>query len=49
MTLRALSDVILRLNHECGITFLISSHLLDELAKIVTTYGIINDGVLIEI
>ena len=41
-------DVILRLNREKGITFLISSHLLDELSKIVDTYGIINDGVLIE-
>lgn len=41
-------DVILRLNREKGITFLISSHLLDELSKIVDTYGIINDGVLVE-
>ena len=46
--IKEIRDVILRLNHERGITFLISSHLLDELAKIVTTYGIINDGVLIE-
>lgn len=41
-------DLILRLNREMGITFLISSHLLDELSKIVTKYGIINNGVLIE-
>ena len=27
---------------------MVSSHLLDELSKIVTTYGIIKDGVLIE-
>lgn len=46
--IKEIRDVILRLNHERGITFLISSHLLDELAKIVTTYGIINDVVLIE-
>lgn len=46
--IKEIRDVILRLNREKGITFLISSHLLDELAKIVTTYGIINDGKLIE-
>ena len=46
--IKEIRDVILRLNHERGITFLISSHLLNELAKIVTTYGIINYGVLIE-
>lgn len=46
--IKEIRDVILRLNRERGITFLISSHLLDELAKIVTTYGIINDGRLIE-
>ena len=36
------------LNQKKGVTFLVSSHLLDELSKIVTTYGIIKDGVLIE-
>lgn len=41
-------DCILKLNREKGVTFLISSHLLDELAKIVTKYGIINNGVLVE-
>lgn len=46
--IKEIRDVILRLNHEKGVTFLISSHLLDELSKIVTTYGIIKDGVLIE-
>lgn len=46
--IKEIRDVILRLNREKGITFLISSHLLDELAKIVTTYGIINEGKLIE-
>ena len=35
-------NAVLNLNEQKGVTFLISSHLLDELAKIVTRYGIIN-------
>ena len=46
--MKEVRDLILRLNREKNITILISSHLLDELSKIVTKYGIINDGVLIE-
>ena len=46
--IRKIRDVILRLNKEKNITFLISSHLLDELSKVVTKYGIINNGVLLE-
>lgn len=46
--IKEIRDVILSLNQKKGVTFLVSSHLLDELSKIVTTYGIINDGVLIE-
>lgn len=46
--IKEIRDVILTLNQKKGVTFLISSHLLDELSKIVTTYGIIKDGVLIE-
>lgn len=41
-------NAVLNLNEQKGVTFLISSHLLDELAKIVTRYGIINNGVLTE-
>ncbi len=41
-------DTILRINQERGVTVLISSHLLGELAKISTRYGIINNGVLVE-
>ncbi len=41
-------NIILSLNREKGVTVLVSSHLLDELAKIVTRYGIINDGYLVE-
>ena len=46
--IKQVRDTIIRLNREKGITFLISSHLLDELAKITTHYGIIRDGVLLE-
>ncbi len=46
--IKEIRDVILTLNQKKGVTFLISSHLLDELSKIVTTYGIINNGVLAE-
>ncbi len=46
--IKEIRDVILTLNQKKGVTFLVSSHLLDELSKIVTTYGIINNGVLIE-
>ena len=41
-------DMISRLNRENGTTFIISSHILDELSKIATKYGIINNGELIE-
>ena len=48
MGMKEIRDLILRLNREKGITVLISSHLLDELSKIVTRYGIINNGVLVD-
>lgn len=44
--IKEIRDLILRLNRERGVTFIISSHLLDELAKVVTCYGILSDGVL---
>lgn len=37
-------ELILRLNHERNITILISSHILDELAKLATFYGFIDHG-----
>ena len=46
--IKEIRDVILSLSREKGVTFIISSHLLDELAKVVTCYGIINDGLLVE-
>lgn len=41
-------DLILKLNREFGKTILISSHILGELSKIATCYGIINSGKLVE-
>ena len=41
-------DMIGRINREHGTTFIISSHILDELSKTATKYGIINNGALIE-
>lgn len=40
-------DTLFRLNKERNITFIISSHILEELSKIATKYGIINDGMLL--
>ena len=40
--------VIETLNKEQGITFVISSHILEELSKIATKYGIIHNGVLLQ-
>ena len=37
-------ELILKLNREKKITVLISSHILDELAKLATHYGFINNG-----
>lgn len=46
--IKEMRDLILKLNKEHNITILISSHLLDELSKVVTRYGIINKGKMIE-
>ncbi len=40
-------DIILELNKEYQITVIISSHILEELSKIVTSYGIIDHGKLV--
>lgn len=37
-------ELIIRLNREKNITFLISSHILDELSRIATHYGFIDKG-----
>lgn len=41
-------ELILKLNRERGITFLISSHILSELSLVATKYGIISKGKLIK-
>lgn len=41
-------ELILKLNREQQITFLISSHILDELSKFATHYGFIDKGTLIK-
>lgn len=41
-------ELILKLNKEKGITFLISSHYLDELSKIATCYGFMEKGKIIK-
>ena len=41
-------ETILRLNKERNITILISSHILEELSKIATDYGIIHQGTLLQ-
>ena len=43
--IKEIRDIILELNQK-GVTFLISSHLLDELGRIATKFGIMADGVL---
>lgn len=41
-------ELILRLNREQQITVLISSHILDELSRLATYYGFINNGRIIK-
>lgn len=46
--IKEMRNTILKLNEEREITFIISSHILGELDKIATHYGIIKDGELLE-
>ena len=46
--IKEMRDLFMRLNHEKQITILISSHILGELSKVATHYGVIREGVLIE-
>lgn len=46
--IKEIRDLLRKLNQEKQITILISSHILGELSKIATDYGIIREGCLIE-
>lgn len=46
--IREVREFLTSLNREKNITIMISSHILGELSKIATTYGIIRDGELVE-
>ena len=46
--IREMRELLLRLNRERGLTLLISSHILGELSKIATRYGIIQQGKMVE-
>ena len=46
--MRIVRETLIELNREDGVTILISSHVLGELSKIATHYGIIRNGTLIK-
>jgi len=46
--IKEIRELILKLNKEKKITILISSHILGELSKIATCYGVINNGLLVD-
>ena len=41
-------EIIRRLSKEQGMTGIVSNHILDELAKMSDSFGIINDGKLVD-
>lgn len=41
-------NILLRLNKDFGVTIIISSHILGELAKVATCYGFISKGTLLQ-
>lgn len=46
--IREIRQTLLRLNQEHHVTILISSHILGELSKIATHYGIIKNGIMVK-
>ena len=43
-----LRELFVKLNRDCGITFVISSHILSELGKFATSYCFLDNGKLIK-
>ena len=41
-------ELIIRLNREMHMTIIVSSHILDELSKVATYYGFLDDGVIVK-
>lgn len=41
-------ELIIRLNREMHMTVIVSSHILDELSKVATYYGFLDDGVMVK-
>jgi ABC-2 type transport system ATP-binding protein len=48
MGIKEVRDLLLKLNKEKKLTILISSHILDELSRMATCYGVIHDGSVID-
>lgn len=46
--IKEIRELLLKLNYENDITILISSHILEEVFRITTKYGIIKNGVLVD-
>ncbi len=46
--IKQIRKLLIKLNRERGITILITSHILSELSQLVTTYGFINNGKLLQ-
>ena len=46
--MKEMRELIIKLNKEKGITFIISSHILSELDKMATTYGFIDNGMILK-
>ncbi|MDF2944895.1 MAG: bcrA [Herbinix sp.] len=46
--IKEIRELVLKLNKERNITILISSHILGELSKMASRYGVINNGVMVD-